>query len=77
MTGLKRLKEETHKRAHELERSAEIGQTTIYGHVITEHDWPEDFSSENGNYECKCIFCGKTFVGYKRRLTCRARALKI
>lgn len=34
-------------------------------------DWPEDFSHENGNYFCKCISCGRTFMGYKRRVMCK------
>lgn len=42
----------------------------------TSGDWPEDFAHENGNYECRCGHCGKSFHGYKRRLMCRACALK-
>lgn len=38
----------------------------------TEHDWPEDFPHENGNYENKCGQCSATFFGYKRRMTCKA-----
>lgn len=33
--------------------------------------WPEDAGHENGNYECKCASCGRHFIGYKRRVTCR------
>lgn len=36
------------------------------------HDWPEDFTGENGCYECKCIHCEASFFGYKRRVTCKA-----
>jgi len=48
-----------------------IGDRVLYEHVITEHDWPEDFSEENGNYTCTCVFCNATFVGYKGRIVCK------
>ena len=34
-------------------------------------DWPEDFSHENGNYNCICCDCGGVFTGHKRRVVCR------
>ena len=34
-------------------------------------DWPEDFPHENGNYMCRCIQCGKNFMGHKRRCVCK------
>lgn len=34
-------------------------------------DWPEDFSHENGNYNCECYLCHKIFVGHKRRVVCK------
>ena len=34
-------------------------------------DWPEDFSHENGNYQCKCCQCDQLFIGHKRRVVCR------
>jgi hypothetical protein len=34
-------------------------------------DWPEDFSQENGNYECRCVYCKGSFVGHKRRVVCK------
>lgn len=37
----------------------------------TDHDWPEDFKHENGNYICKCSICGVDFRGHKRRLICK------
>lgn len=37
----------------------------------TAKDWPEDFSHENGNYQCLCSSCGGTFIGHKRRMTCK------
>ncbi len=37
----------------------------------TGHDWPEDFSHENGNYYCHCIECGNEFRGHKRRVVCK------
>lgn len=39
-----------------------------------ERDWIEDAPHENGNYQCKCSTCGNTFIGYKRRITCKACA---
>lgn len=39
------------------------------GHVAK--DWPEDFSHENGNYECRCCDCGGLFIGHKRRVVCK------
>jgi hypothetical protein len=45
-------------------------------HVITERDWKEDFALENGNYECRCFECGQTFVGHKRRITCKVCAAR-
>jgi hypothetical protein len=34
-------------------------------------DWTEDFSHENGNYSNKCISCGNSFNGHKRRIECK------
>ena len=34
-------------------------------------NWPEDSSHENGDYECRCVHCGNTFYGHKRRVTCK------
>ena len=34
-------------------------------------NWGEDFSHENGDYECRCVHCGNTFYGHKRRVTCK------
>lgn len=42
-----------------------------FWYVATDGDWPEDFDHENGMYHCECLSCGKTFTGYKRRLTCK------
>jgi hypothetical protein len=39
--------------------------------VLIGRDWSEDFEHENGNYMCLCTACGNTFVGYKRRTTCK------
>jgi hypothetical protein len=41
-------------------------------HIV--RDWAEDANHENGNYLCKCSTCGNTFIGYKRRITCKACA---
>ncbi len=35
-------------------------------------DFPEDAHLENGQYHCLCCQCGQSFIGYKRRVTCRA-----
>ena len=47
-----------------------------FGNMVTSKpgSWPEDFSHENGNYECKCCHCGATFYGHKRRVTCKVCA---
>lgn len=37
-----------------------------------EVDWVEDFSHDNGNYQCICATCDRAFVGHKRRVTCKA-----
>lgn len=34
-------------------------------------DWFEDFEHENGQYLNKCVTCGNTFHGHKRRVTCK------
>lgn len=35
-------------------------------------DWPEDFPGENGNYQNRCSYCQKMFIGHKRRIVCKA-----
>lgn len=35
-------------------------------------NWTEDFSHENGEYECKCCKCGHSFIGHKRRVLCKS-----
>ena len=42
--------------------------------MSTEHNWPEDFSHENGNYNNDCYMCKTVFIGYKRRHVCRVCA---
>lgn len=44
--------------------------------VISGHDWKEDFSHENGNYQNRCITCGTMFLGHKRRVECKICAEK-
>lgn len=41
-----------------------------------DRDWPEDFEHENGNYMCSCGTCKETFMGHKRRITCKKCVLK-
>lgn len=40
----------------------------------TVRDWPEDLFHENGNYNCKCVHCGSSFIGHKRRVCCKVCA---
>jgi len=40
----------------------------------SERDWTSDFSHENGNYYCRCLYCQEQFRGHKRRVVCRACA---
>ena len=40
--------------------------------ALSSRDWTEDASHENGSYQCRCITCGESFVGHKRRVVCRA-----
>lgn len=37
----------------------------------TKKHWFEDFSHENGNYQCKCVKCESMFAGHKRRVICK------
>lgn len=39
--------------------------------TLSKGDYPEDFPGENGNYQCICSKCGKSFLGHKRRVTCK------
>src|SRR4051812_33049297 len=45
--------------------------STVIDRVVTERDWQEDFSHENGNYVCQCHHCWHMFVGHKRRTSCK------
>lgn len=42
--------------------------------IDNSRNWEDDFKFENGNYQCKCGNCGKMFLGYKRRVTCKVCA---
>jgi hypothetical protein len=44
------------------------------GAAVNARDWVEDAPHENGNYQCLCSTCGYTFIGHKRRVTCKACA---
>jgi len=44
------------------------------GAAVIDRDWTEDAAHENGNYQCLCSTCGNTFIGHKRRVTCKACA---
>lgn len=49
-----------------------MNEETILVH--TAHSWPEDLGHENGNYLNRCIMCGCTFQGHKRRVVCKVCA---
>ena len=38
---------------------------------MSERDWTEDFTEENGNYQNDCCRCTRPFLGNKRRLVCK------
>jgi hypothetical protein len=38
-------------------------------------NWTEDFSHENGQYLCSCVYCFKYFQGHKRRAVCKLCAV--
>jgi len=40
------------------------------------YDYPEDWSHENGNYQCRCIRCDIQFIGHKRRVLCKVCNVK-
>jgi hypothetical protein len=44
------------------------------GAAVEGRDWIEDAAHENGNYQCRCATCGNTFIGHKRRVTCKVCA---
>ncbi len=44
---------------------------------MSERDWKEDSSHENGNYQCRCCICGEMFIGHKRRVECRVCSEKL
>ena len=51
-----------------------MGSDSAFGepfYTISDHDFPEDFSHENGNYTCTCVVCGVQFIGLKRRVVCK------
>lgn len=39
-----------------------------------ERSWSDDFCHENGHYYTVCCHCLRTFIGHKRRVTCRVCA---
>lgn len=39
---------------------------------MSKFDWAEDFSHENGKYQCECHLCHVPFIGHKRRVLCKA-----
>ncbi len=42
--------------------------------TFDERSWPEDTGDENGGYMNGCHVCGRTFLGHKRRVTCKVCA---
>lgn len=53
---------------------AKVEERQPWSLEVSPRDWTEDFSHENGNYNCVCTTCKKTFVGHKRRMTCKVCA---
>ncbi len=49
----------------------------IFEMEYTDRDWEEDKQFENGNYECVCLKCNKTFTGHKHRMFCKICSNKI
>lgn len=43
----------------------------VVGADATNRNWPEDFHLENGQYQCRCVFCYEYFRGHKRRFVCK------
>lgn len=39
--------------------------------IDPDRNYPEDSIYENGEYYCRCLTCNNTFIGYKRRVTCK------
>lgn len=39
--------------------------------MTSRHDFPEDFTHENGMYFNTCCQCNVQFLGYKRRVVCK------
>lgn len=48
-----------------------IAAARAEGQKENPRDWREDFTHENGNYECSCCLCGGSFTGHKRRVVCK------
>lgn len=60
--------------AVEMQRSAARILSVHVGSV--ERDWQEDFNHENGQYQNVCCHCKLSFIGYKRRPSCKECAAK-
>ena len=43
----------------------------IFQNKVTEHDWPEHFQHENGNYNRVCHTCTTKFIAHKRTVLCK------
>ena len=69
-----------HYTPDELDEALPVGDlgekpvTLTFGGPPTPYDWPDDSHLENGKYTCRCLDCGRFFVGHKRRLQCRVCA---
>lgn len=37
----------------------------------SQKDWIRDFTHENGQYVCRCVYCEALFYGHKRRVVCQ------
>lgn len=52
------------------------GVTALNADRMQEIGWPEDWPGDNGEYLGKCRSCGESFLGHKRRLTCKPCSTK-
>jgi len=39
--------------------------------ALSERDWEEDTKHHHGRHKNRCVVCGHTFIGYRRRHICK------
>jgi len=52
-------------------REPEQGWKLLKDSTFEERSFPEDSPFENGYYYNECAYCGRSFMGYKRRVMCK------